>query len=208
MSTIALAEPLSPAKLREASVTLAAAFYDDPAARFLLPQAGARSRWLRLIHEASLRLVLPEGHVYAVAGESVEGAVGLVPPGRYPLPSGRFFRYLAGLVWRLPSGGFPLGRVVRALQAQRLIDRLHVRQPHWYVSVLGVHPDRQGLGLGRALLDPALARADRDRLPAYLETAKESNLSFYRHFGFEVVHQVNIPGGGPPIWTMLREPVG
>ena len=63
-----------------------------------------------------------------------------------------------------------------------MIDRLHIKEPHWYVFVLGVRPERQGEGLGRALLDPALARADRDRLPAYLETTKEQQPHVLRPF--------------------------
>lgn len=187
---------------------LAAAFYDDPTSRFLLPHEESRTRWLRLVHQAHLRQIQPERHVYAVRANGVAGVIGIVPPGRYPLPSLRALRFFASLLWRLPSGGFPLGRAVRGIQAQRLMDRLHLRKTHWYVSVLGVHPRRQGEGLGRLLLDPTLARADRDRLPVYLETAKESNLSFYGHFGFEVEDEVEMPGGGPPIWTMLRPPVG
>jgi GNAT superfamily N-acetyltransferase len=200
--------PLSEAKVPEASASLADAFYDDPLSRFMFPGEQSRTKWLRLLHRAHLRLIMPEGHVYAVGEGGVAGTIGLLPPGGHPLPLGRTLRYLASLTWRLPSGGFPLGKVVRALQAQHLIDRLHIREPHWYVSVLGVHPASQGTGLGRALLDTPLAWADRDRLPTYLETANERNLTFYRRFGFEVVQQVDTPGGGPPIWTMLRPPVG
>ena len=200
--------PLSPQKIAEASRSLADAFFDDPTSCFLLPREESRDRWLRLIHQASLRHVLPEGHVYAVAGDEVTGVIGLVPPGRYPLSTARYLRHLIPIILRLPTGGFPPERALRAVQAQGLIDRLHIKEPHWYVLVLGVRPERQGEGLGRALLDPALARADRDRLPTYLETTKERNLTFYGRFGFEMVQEVSIPGGGPPVWTMLRQPVG
>ena len=200
--------PLSPQKVPEASRSLAAAFFDDPTSRFLLPREQSRGRWLRLIHEASLRHVLPEGHVHTIDGDAISGVIGLVPPGRYPLPGARFLRHILPIVLRLPTGGFAPGRAVRGLQAQAMIDRLHIKEPHWYVAVLGVHPDRQGEGLGRALLDPALAQADRDRLPAYLETSNERNLAFYGRFGFEVVQEAGMPGGGPPIWMMLRQPVG
>ena len=200
--------PLSPQKIAEASSSLAAAFFDDPTSRFLLPREQSRDRWLRRIHEASLHYVLPEGHVHTIDGDEVSGVIGVVPPGRYPLPGARFLRHLVPIILRLPTGGFPLGRAVRALQAQGMIDRLHVKEPHWYVAVLGVLPERQGEGLGRALLDPALSRADRDRLPTYLETSNERNLTFYGRFGFEVMQEVSIPGGGPQVWTMLRQPVG
>ena len=57
-------------------------------------------------------------------------------------------------------------------------------------------------------MQPVLERADRDRLPCYLETAKEINVSFYKKHGFEVVVEDDLPGGGPRFWTMKRDPVG
>lgn len=208
MSTITQVQPLSPTNLPEASVTLAAAFYDDPHLCFLLPQKETRDRWLQLLMGAGLRQVLPESYVYTTAGEGVPGVIGLVPPGRYPLPFWRNLRFIISLTWQPPPFGLPLRFRIRAFQTMGVVERLHPQQPHWYVSVLGVHPEHQGTGLGRALLEPALARADRDRLPTYLETTKESNLSFYRHFGFEIKDEVEAPGGSPPVWTMLRPPAG
>lgn len=200
-------QPLRPSQLAEACRALAAAFHEDPLSRFFFPQEETRRRWLPRLHEAGLRQVLPEGHVYAVQDEGIAGVIGLVPPGRYPLPAWRTLRLLLGIALRFPSGGLSLRRAVQGMLLTRRVEGIHPREPHWYVSVLGVEPRQQGKGLGRALLDPALARADGQRLPVYLETSNERNLSFYRHFGFEVVEEIETPGGGPPLWAMLRPPV-
>jgi len=53
---------------------------------------------------------------------------------------------------------------------------------------------------------PVLEHCDADGLPCYLESSKQRNVPFYRRHGFEVVEEVHLPGDGPPIWTMWREP--
>ena len=51
----------------------------------------------------------------------------------------------------------------------------------------------------------ALERVDREGLPAYLESSKESNVPFYARFGFEVRETVTHPDG-PSQWLMWRDP--
>jgi GNAT superfamily N-acetyltransferase len=75
-----------------------------------------------------------------------------------------------------------------------------------YLQGLGTDPPRQGEGLGSAVLQPVLARCDRDGLPAYLETTKERNVGFYESHGFAVVARTRLPLDGPPMWFMWREP--
>ena len=58
----------------------------------------------------------------------------------------------------------------------------------------------------RWLLRPGLELCDREGLAAYLESSKESNLAFYGRFGFRVTDEVRMPGGGPPVWLMWRDP--
>ena len=51
-----------------------------------------------------------------------------------------------------------------------------------------------------------LARCDAARLPAYLESSKERNVPFYERHGFRVTGELTIPGGGPTLWLMWRNP--
>ncbi len=88
------------------------------------------------------------------------------------------------------------------------MHRQLVDGPHWYLWALGVAPERQGQGIGGALLAPILARADAEGLPCYLETQTEANVAFYARRGFEVLAADELPGQpvSVPMWYMAREP--
>ncbi len=79
-------------------------------------------------------------------------------------------------------------------------------EPLCYLSHIGVVPERQGEGLGRALMRDGLAHADREGVPAWLETSKEANVTYYESFGFLTVTDEDAPEGGPHIWFMRRDP--
>jgi ribosomal protein S18 acetylase RimI-like enzyme len=79
-------------------------------------------------------------------------------------------------------------------------------RPHWYLMALGVDPPYQGQGIGGRLLQPALVRADEERIPCYLETQTERNVGFYQQRGFNVVSEGEVPGYSLRIWVMVREP--
>ena len=79
-----------------------------------------------------------------------------------------------------------------------------VPEPHHYLTILGVDPDRQGQGIGGALLRPFLAEADRDGVVCYVETTRARNVPFYERHGFVVADERNVEG--VPFWTFRREP--
>lgn len=43
-------------------------------------------------------------------------------------------------------------------------------------------------------------------MPAYLESSKEDNLSFYRKHSFETVHELRPAMNGRPMWLTRRNP--
>jgi GNAT superfamily N-acetyltransferase len=79
----------------------------------------------------------------------------------------------------------------------------HPSEPHWYLPFIAVDPAYQGKGHGEALMAYALARCDRDKLPAYLESTNPRNVSLYRRHGFEPIGTIQV-GSAPPIVPMLR----
>ncbi len=95
-----------------------------------------------------------------------------------------------------------------SLNYQEPLHKRDVPSRHWYLPTLGVDPLSQGRGVGGALLQPVLARADAEGLFCYLETEKEINVTFYRRHGFEVVVEDDFPNGGIHFWTMRRHPQG
>lgn len=78
---------------------------------------------------------------------------------------------------------------------------------YWYLGVLATRRPRQGTGLGRAVLAPILAAADRTHLATYLETASDANLRFYGQLGFAPVREAEMPDG-PLCWLLRRDPRG
>ena len=106
-----------------------------------------------------------------------------------------------------PSRRPSLSRLLGGIRMLSFVERHHPSEPHWYVGVLGVAPAAQGRGVGRALLDDVFARSAADDRPVYLETTNPDNVALYEHFGFEIRERLEPPGGGPPVWTMLRGPV-
>jgi GNAT superfamily N-acetyltransferase len=87
----------------------------------------------------------------------------------------------------------------------RRFDAAHPRaEPHYYLSLLGTHPDHRGKGLGMRLLAANLAMIDEEHSAAYLESSNPANNRRYASVGFERVGEFAYPGDGPVVTTMWR----
>jgi GNAT superfamily N-acetyltransferase len=76
-------------------------------------------------------------------------------------------------------------------------------EPHWYLQLLGTHPDWQRQGLGAALMNVVFERAETEGLACYLETETVENVAYYRRHGFDVRSEWDV-AGGPHMWGMYR----
>ena len=78
-------------------------------------------------------------------------------------------------------------------------------EPHYYLSLLGTHPDHRGQGVGMALLAENLARIDEQSMPAYLESSNPDNDKRYERLGFRRVGEFSTPDGSRKVASMWRE---
>jgi GNAT superfamily N-acetyltransferase len=81
-------------------------------------------------------------------------------------------------------------------------------EPHYYLSLLGTHPDHRGRGIGMGLVTDNLALIDAEGMPAYLESTNPANNARYERFGFAQIGEFSLPRDGPPVATMWREARG
>lgn len=175
---------------------LARAFYDDPLTVWFYPNDKRRLARARRFFGIRLRQLADQNLIFTTPDHS--GAALWTLPGRWREDLGQSLLLLPMLPVLLP-------RIVRSTRAAREIERRHPTAPHYYLSVIGTDPDRQGGGVGSALLGPVLRRCDAEGIAAYLESSKESNLDFYARHGFAVTEGIELPKG-PPLWFMWREP--
>ena len=66
-------------------------------------------------------------------------------------------------------------------------------EPHFYLSLLGTHPDWRGQGLGMRLLSANLAHADKEGVPTYLESSNPANDQRYQRVGYRPVVSFELP---------------
>jgi ribosomal protein S18 acetylase RimI-like enzyme len=176
---------------------LARAFDDDPVMSWFFREDERRGGRNRRFFDMRLRQLLPHDETYTVDGAA--GAAIWALPDRWRLGKIEEFRMGVALL-------FALGRRIPTLvRGFEMIEAAHPRTPHYYLAVLGTEPEEQGRGIGSALMRPVLDMCDRDEIPAYLESSKERNIAFYARHGFRVTDEINLPGG-PPVWSMWRDP--
>jgi GNAT superfamily N-acetyltransferase len=165
------------------TATLSAAFAADPLWNWAFPTRGLVDLW-RLLISSALRYpsvwIPPAGIELTKAEETSLGPM------------------LEGLVGSRASEILTL--------FERLDDTHPDGPPHYYLSLLGTHPDHRGKGLGMALLADNLAKIDSEGMPAYLESSNPENDPRYERLGFVRVGEFQRPDGQLTCSTMWREP--
>jgi len=181
---------------------LARAFFEDPIFMWLSPNASRRRAALPGFFAALARhhFLTGPGAEVATTNSSI-GAVALWDPPGVAEQSAR--AQVAVLPSAVRAFRGRLG-VARALTEE--MKAVHPEEPHWYLAMIGSDPQFRGGGFGHALMRSRLDRCDAEYAPAYLESSNPDNIGYYQRFGFEVTGEIAMPGGGPSLWPMWRQP--
>jgi ribosomal protein S18 acetylase RimI-like enzyme len=172
-------------------VTAVRAFVDDPVMRWLFPDDDVFLAPGGAVLEGAFRGWVGLGEVWCT--DDAVGVAVWIPPGRPEVE---------------PGDGTD-GEVLDPALLERfgilgpLLQANTPPEPHWYLQLLATHPDWQRQGIGGALMGSMFERADADGLACYLETETEDNVAYYRHHGFDVRSEWDVPTG-PHMWGMLR----
>jgi ribosomal protein S18 acetylase RimI-like enzyme len=185
--------------LPEAAVTLASAFADYPWTRWVVDPDDHRAR-LEELYGIYLRVALELGQLWV---SDDRAAVAAWTSSRAAAEQEELFERDGVLAEITRLSGSRVGNVMAGIEA---LAPYSPDGDHWVLAAVGVRPERQGAGLGTRVLEPALASFDRDGELAVLDTSSPANVRLYERLGFRTVAEVEMPGDGPHVWLMRRQP--
>jgi len=177
---------------QELLATLMRAFSTDPVLRWVFPVDEVFQGAFPVLANAFGGGAIGHGTAYVAPGNA--GAALWLPPGEAPDDNG-----MKSVLVDYVSPG-------RLDQIQAFFDRLepyHPEESHWYLTLVGITPERQGEGHGSALLAHALRLCDDMHSPVFLEATNERNAALYARHGFEVMGEIQVENS-PVIRPMLR----
>jgi GNAT superfamily N-acetyltransferase len=175
---------------------LSAAFYEDPVFRWFSPDDRRRGAMLPGFFDVFVDAYLSHGETYT--DDAVSGAALWAVPDTDPLSAEPVYAQRLEAIAGVDAAR--LFEIVELLEAQSPHER------HYRLQFLGVRPERQGAGLGGALMAPILQRCDRDAMPRLPGGNVDRNRALYERHGFHARGDIPLPGG-PALWRMWRDPV-
>lgn len=131
------------------------------------------------------------GYGWVRVSEGVEAVALWVPPGEPEMSPADAERFPA--LVREACGEVAAVPVLAAIEAY---ERAQPSEPpHYFLSMLGTHPDHAGHGYGTALLAANLEEIDAAGARAFLETSVPANVRRYERLGFRVEREVELIAG-------------
>jgi GNAT superfamily N-acetyltransferase len=176
------------------TATLTSAFESDPLWGWAFPERRGLEAWWRLFATGALR------YPWSWIADDYAAVSIWIPPGGAELTVEEEAR-IEPLLNELLGA-----RATEVLELLERFDASHPRdQPHYYLSLLGTHPDHRGKGLGMSLLADNLRRIDAEGMPAYLESSNAANDHRYERQGFTRIGHFTRPDEQATVSTMWRE---
>src|SRR4029077_9938575 len=178
----------------------AAAFTADPVFNWIARPGPRRPQVLEQFFFWLLKTrAIPFGEVW-MSGDANVCAAWLPPEA--PASPGGFLEQMRLFPLFVRLCGFP-----RLLRGSAMADAMEKNHPHvkdYYLGYIAVARALQGMGLGGAMLEATVRRADEMAVPAYLENSNPRNARLYERAGFVARKSIS-PPGAPPLIAMWRE---
>lgn len=181
------------------------AYYDYPLHNWLF---GGKydAKASKLLMQASLKSMTKDAVIYADS-EELNGFAAWYPfgfTGNAAIP----FMISGGVSLILHSGIGILGRLLSYDAYAMNLKKEFTDHYDWYLFNLSIKKDAQGKGIASKLMRPMLQFCDDERMIAYLETNKGTNLGLYKHYGFDLMREELIPKSPVMHYAMVRQPLG
>ena len=196
---------LPPERLVEAAAVMGRAVVNDPLFIYVLPDAEQRASGVPMMMEMFLRIGLAHGEVW-VTPPPIRGVACWLSPAHPTITAED--RNAAG--WSR----------VGAAWGREAVDRYQAfigdrdgavgslaPESHWHLAWLGVETGHQGQGIGSTLMRQMTTRADAERMACWLFTFAPRNVPIYKHLGFRVTRDTNLPHSSLRLWVMVRPPL-
>src|SRR5262245_36613870 len=178
-----------PSDIDVACEVIGLAFANNP--NTLAVVKGDRSKAQRMMRAAVRAAKLGRKCSYVLVADDGRRILGVLNAAEWPNCQLSVSEKLKVAPVMIRVAGWGLSRSLRIMSVWAKHDP---REPHWHLGPIGVHPELQGRGLGKALLSTFLRSIDEQRAPAYLETDVDRNVLLYEQFGFRVIAEAEING--------------
>lgn len=183
--TVTVATPADRARVIS---SLVAAFTDDPVLRYLFPDRRSYPQYAAAFFGHLFDKRVHRQTIWTIE-RGASTAIWEPPKADTDFPADDL------------SAQLPGDALARLRAYEQAIHTAMPTDPHWYLGVLGTHPDSTGQRWGHAVMTAGLRRAAADGLPAFLETSNPANVEIYRRAGWKLVRTATEP---LPIWIMRQ----
>lgn len=173
-----------------------ASFFDLGVARWLVPDPSERRHPLRGHILLGIQQAFPGGRVDMAGGGAAVAVWRRLPRGPVASPADyeEKLRRVCG------------EHTDRFLVLDKAFEQHHPHDSeHVVLDFLAVDPERQGQGLGTALLRHQHEQLDQQGLSAFLIASCEASRRLYEREGYDLIQAYPLPNG-PMIFAMMRSP--
>ncbi len=159
-------------------------FADNKSVNYIIKQDSRREVRLRKLMAYSFEVCYRFGEVYLTEDKKACALI-LFPHQKKTSLSAVL------LDLRLAFSVIGLSNLKKVLSRESKIKQLYPKSPFCYLWFIGVNPADQNIGIGKALLNEILTKAEKQGLPVYLETSTSKNVPWSEKFGFTIYKKLD-----------------